>query len=224
MRSSDDGLTTRTGPDVAVLCDFDGTIVPCETIGEIYRRFAAPSCWEFVQRWIRGEISTQEELQACFGTIKATRGEMESILTTIPIDPAFPPFLGFCQEQGYRFAIVSDGLGWCIDYILRQYGIDDVTVYANEIHFEPHGFRLSFPWYHPESPMRGVSKSAIVRRYQVEGCRVVFIGDGLSDTDAVKVADVVYAREKLLEYCRQRGIQAVGFSDLSELLAKWAIP
>jgi 2-hydroxy-3-keto-5-methylthiopentenyl-1-phosphate phosphatase len=224
VRSSDDGLTTRTGPDVAVLCDFDGTIVPCDTIGEIYRQFAAPSCWEFVQRWIRGEISTQEELQACFGTFKATRGEMESLLTTIPIDPAFPQFLGFCQEQGYRFAIVSDGLGWCIDYILTQYGIDDVTVYANAIHFEPDGFRFSFPWYHRESPMRGVSKSAIVRRYQMEGCTVVFIGDGLSDTDAVKVADVVYAREKLLEYCRQRGIQVVEFFDFSELLAKWVIP
>jgi 2,3-diketo-5-methylthio-1-phosphopentane phosphatase len=223
VKASEEKPRLRAGPDVAVLCDFDSTIVPCETVGEIYRHFAAPSCWEFVQRWIRGEISTPQELQACFRTIKATRAEMESLLTTIRIDPAFPHFLGLCQERGYHFAIVSDGLSWCVDHILRQHGICGITVYSDEIHFEPDGFRFSFPWYHPESPTRGVSKSAIVQRYQVQGNSVVFIGDGLSDTDAVQVADVVYAREQLLEYCRKRGIQAVGFSDFADLLARWEV-
>jgi 2,3-diketo-5-methylthio-1-phosphopentane phosphatase len=174
-----------------------------------------------MQKWMRGEISTQQELQACFGTIKATRTEMESLLTTIPMDPAFPDFLSLCQERGYRFAIVSDGLSWCVDHVLAQHGICGITVYSNEIHFEPDGFRFSFPWYHAESPLRGVSKSALVRRYQAQGNSVVFIGDGLSDTDAVEVADVVCARAKLLQYCSKRGIQAVGFSDLSDLLARW---
>jgi 2-hydroxy-3-keto-5-methylthiopentenyl-1-phosphate phosphatase len=221
LKASEERPSLRPGWDVAVLCDFDGTIVLSDTIGQIYHHFADPSCSEFVQRWIRGEISTQQELRACFGTIKASRAEMESLLTTIPMDPAFPEFLGFCQKQGYRFAIVSEGLGWCVDYVLRRHGICGITVYSNEIHFEPDGFRFSFPWYHPESPLRGVSKSALVRRYQAQGDRVVFIGDGLSDTDAVEVADVVYARAKLLEYCSKRGIQAVGFSDFADLLGRW---
>jgi 2-hydroxy-3-keto-5-methylthiopentenyl-1-phosphate phosphatase len=221
VKASEEKPTLRSGSDVSVLCDFDGTIVPCDTVGEIYRRFADPSCSEFVERWIRGEISTQQELQACFGTIKATRAEMESLLTRIPVDPAFPEFLGLCQKQGYRFAIASDGLSWCVDYVLRRHGICGITIYSNEIHFEPDGFSFSFPWYHAESPLRGVSKSALVRQHQAQGNSVVFIGDGSSDTDAVQVADLVYARDRLLEYCGKRGLQAVGFSDFADLLAKW---
>jgi 2-hydroxy-3-keto-5-methylthiopentenyl-1-phosphate phosphatase len=224
VRADNDASTERTAPDVAVLCDFDGTIVPCDTVEMIYGRFAAPPCDELNQRWIRGEISTQEELQGCFATIKASRDDMEAALVSIGIDPAFPAFLDFCRQRRYRFAIVSDGLDWIIDFILDRHGIDGLSVYCNEVRFQPDGFRFSFPLYDPGSPLRGVSKPSIVRRYQLAGFKVVFIGDGLSDTDAVEVADVVYARATLLDYCRKQGIDAIGFSDFSDLLAKWRMP
>jgi 2-hydroxy-3-keto-5-methylthiopentenyl-1-phosphate phosphatase len=50
---------------------------------------------------------------------------------------------------------------------------------------------------------------------------VVFIGDGLSDLEAVHVADQVYARDELLEYCREEGIPATGFTDMEDLIQKW---
>nr|MBC7243815.1 MtnX-like HAD-IB family phosphatase [Chloroflexota bacterium] len=203
---------------VAVLCDFDGTATPCIVIDMLYRRFAAPSCLQMVKLWEQGKISTPEEMRACFATITAGRAEMEHLLDSVPLDPAFPDLVSFCQQQGYPFAIVSDGLTWYIRYILERHGIHHVQVYANEIHFGPDGLHLSFPWYSAESPLRGTSKLAFVRRYKAEGFQVVFIGDGLSDIEVVGAADVLFARASLLDYCREQRIPAMPFSNLSEVL------
>lgn len=211
-------------PDVAVLCDFDGTATPHIAIDMLYREFGSPACLEITQRWERCEISTPEEIQSCFATITASRTEMETFLASLSLDPGLPDLVSLCRQQGYRFAIVSDGLTWYINYILNRHDIHDVTIYANEIHFGPDGFRFSFPWYRPETPLRGTSKPTIVRRYQAEGAKVVFIGDGLTDVQAAEAADVVYARAGLWTYCREHHIPAIEFSDLADLLTKWTIP
>jgi 2-hydroxy-3-keto-5-methylthiopentenyl-1-phosphate phosphatase len=215
------GDWTKDAADTwAVLCDFDGTVVACETVTLLYRRFAAPSCTELVEQWMRGEIGTQEELQGCFATMKASRGEMEAVLDSVSIDPGFPSFVESCRQRGHAFALVSDGLTWIIDHILARHGIQDVTIYANSIHFEPQGIRLSFPWHDPQYPKRGVPKPIIVRRYQAQGWRVAYIGDGLTDLEVLGVADVVYARDRLLDHAREQGMEVVGFSGFSELLGK----
>jgi 2-hydroxy-3-keto-5-methylthiopentenyl-1-phosphate phosphatase len=206
---------------VAVLCDFDGTVVPCQTIDGIYRRFAGPACQGYVERWRRGEISSQQELQGCFSTITASRAEMESFLDTIPIVSGFASFLCFCQQRDYHFAIVSEGLRWSIEHIFARHNIGPLKVFANELRFEPHGLELSFPWHDPVCPMRGVSKATVIRRYQEQGCRVVFIGDGVTDEDAAMVADIVFARDALLSFCRRLGIEAIPFDGFEDVRAAW---
>jgi len=206
---------------VAVLSDFDGTVVPCQTIAEIYRGFAGPACLDYVDRWRRGEISSQQELQGCFSTITASRAEMESLLDAISIVPGFAAFLQFCRQRDYHFAVVSEGLRWSIEHILARHDVGPLRVFANEIRFEPQGLQLSFPWHDPDYPMCGVSKATIVRRYQEHGCLVVFIGDGVTDEAAALVADVVFARDALLSYCRRLGIEAIPFDDFDDVYTSW---
>lgn len=206
---------------ITVLCDFDGTITFCEVIGEIYSKFASGNCDQLVKLWMRGKISTPEEIQGCFATIHASRQELEAQLDTIGIDASFPAFLNFCQNQGYQFAILSDGLQWYIEYVLNKHGISGLNIYANQIKFTASGFEISFPWYDPEMPKRGTSKPSIIKRYQNSGVFVVFIGDGLSDLEAVQFADRVYAKGRLLEHCRQNELPVTGFSDFADLLMKW---
>lgn len=206
---------------IAVLSDFDGTLTPSNGLDILYKRFGAPSCKQVVERWDRGEISTMEELTTCFSTMAAHREEMEIPLMQITLDPAVPQLLKFCSDRDYEFAIVSDGLRWYIDLILKKNGIKGVEVYANEIDFTIDGFRFSFPWYDPVSALRGTSKLNIVRSYQEKGYKVVFIGDGLSDIEVLQTADVIYARDDLIKHARAKGIQAIEFSRISDLLLRW---
>ena len=203
---------------IAVLSDFDGTITTNNVLNSLYEKFAAPSYRETLERWNRGEISTMEEIETVFATVSASRAEMESFMDTVELDPGFPSLLIYCIETGIKFAIVSDGLIWYIEYIMRHHGIQEVAVYACEIHFERGGYRFSYPWFDPSTPMRSVSKSTIVRDYQSKGYKVVFVGDGVSDFEAAQVADIVYARDVLLAYTKGKGIQAKEFSNMGDII------
>jgi 2,3-diketo-5-methylthio-1-phosphopentane phosphatase len=204
----------------AFLCDFDGTVCPTQMMDFLYQRFAA-SGMEFAEQWGRGEISTQEEIELTFATVSASREEMEAALDTIQIDHHFPEFLEFCRKHDYPFAIVSDGLEWYIDYILAKHDIRGIEIYANQIYFEDEGFRFDFPWYDDETPMRGVCKPMIVRRFQERGRVVVYAGDGMSDYEVIGVADHIFARRRLASYAREQGVDFTEFNNCRDLLEKW---
>ncbi|MFC2053545.1 MtnX-like HAD-IB family phosphatase [Chloroflexota bacterium] len=203
---------------IAVLSDFDGTITTCNVLNSLYDKFATPSYRVTLERWNRGEISTMEEIETVFATVSASRAEMESFLDTVELDPGFPALLSYCRAMGIEFVVVSDGLRWYIDYIMRHHEIAEVAVYACDIHFERGNYRFSYPWFDSSTPMRSVSKSTIVCDYQSRGHKVVFIGDGVSDFEAVQVADIVYARDVLLEYTNGHDIQAQEFSNMGDLI------
>ena len=46
---------------------------------------------------------------------------------------------------------------------------------------------------------------------------VIFIGDGLSDRFAVEQAEVVFARDKLLAYCRDHSVPCQPFSTFADI-------
>jgi len=210
-------------PNLAVLCDFDGTISQSDVLGVLYDEFAGPECQELVKKWFQGEISTPAEMQGCFASMCATKAELESALDPVQLDPTFPDFVGFCRERGFALAVLSDGLYWYISYILQRYGISDLKIYANEIEFTPQGMLIRSPWYRPTTPLRGTSKPAIVQQYQSEGYSVVFIGDGPSDVEAVEVADIVFAKSRLVEYCQAKGVPFTPFNNFSDLMQHWQI-
>jgi len=70
--------------------------------------------------------------------------------------------------------------------------------------------------------MRGTAKAAIIENYQKAGYFTIFIGDGKSDTDAVRAADKIYAKGHLLDYCLEHQIPAEGFENFKDLLKLWA--
>lgn len=209
--------------NVAVLCDFDGTICTTNTMDYLYRNFAGAGM-KYAERWERGEISTVEEIRATFATVDSSREEMERALDELEIDEGFPRFLEFCRQRGYHLAVVSDGLEWYITYILDRHGIHGLPIYANQIRFENGDFQFAFPWFHEQSPMRGVSKPRIVHSYHAQGKRIAYIGDGHSDMDVIHETELVYARGWLADYCAEHDIPAVLFDTFDYLLGKWREP
>ena len=203
---------------IAILSDFDGTITPTQVLNTIYEKFAAPSYKETLARWDKGEISTMEEVETVFKTITSSKQDIEEYLDTVALDPGFQALRRYCMENDHHFAILSDGFCWYIDYILNRYGVNGTKVYASDIQFEENGFRFSYPWYDDSTPMRSTSKPTVVRDYQRRGYEVLFIGDGLSDQEVLGVADVVYAKDVLLEFALETGEQVKSFESLVELV------
>lgn len=201
----------------AVLCDFDGTI-SAENVGDqIYRRFAGCGL-AYAEQWERGEISSEQELRSSFATIRASRAEMEQfLLDSIDIDQGVRHLVSFCRGAGIRFAVVSDGLGWYIRLLLQAVGLEGVDVYSAEIEFLEDGFEFRFPWYGQDTPLGSVSKPKIIQEHQRAGSTVAYIGNGMNDRHAVGVADLVFAKDDLLEFCRDQSLHVIPFESLTQV-------
>ncbi len=216
------GKKLMGAPKVFVLSDFDGTITTCNTMDILYETHA--SCGlKYVREWEAGNLSTMEEEKISFEHIKATPAEMErTIDENMVIDPAIGDLVAYCYAHDYGFAIVSEGQTWYIHYMLGKLGLNVDKVYGSELTFNADGsFSMAYPYHDPRYPMRGTAKASIIENYKKEGYFTIFLGDGKSDTDAVKAADKVYAKDHLLEYCLKHDIAVTGFDDLKGLLELW---
>ncbi len=203
-------------PRVTVLCDFDGTISPADLADFIFARFAACGLFYSIQ-WAKGLIDTREEILRSFATISAGPDEIAAALAKVDVDPTFQELVDFARQTGFELAIVSDGLDWAIDVVLKSHGIQGLPIYSNHVTFKSGRIACEFPWYDPSTPMSGVCKPLVVRRYRQGGGRLVYIGDGRSDREAVREVDLVFAKDALAQYCREQGIAALEFSNFREI-------
>jgi 2-hydroxy-3-keto-5-methylthiopentenyl-1-phosphate phosphatase len=207
-------------PALAVLCDFDGTATSVDVINEIYYIFGDCHCHDLNHMWDNLQITSIQEYLGCFRGIHVPQERIEKTLFDgVGIDPGFRLLKSFCQQRGYPFALISDGLGWYIHYILHRHGIHDLDVFCNEISFTPSGYKFRFPYYDPSTPKRGVCKPNIVQGYRQLAKQVIYIGDGLTDVEGAQAADMVFAKARLYQYFRENNLPVTGFDRIGEIVA-----
>ncbi len=208
---------------VIVLSDFDGTITTSNTMDYLYETYATCGL-KYVNEWEAGKLSTMEEEELSFSCIHAGREELEeAVLANVVMDPETGALIDYCRAQEFGFVVLSEGQTWYIHHLLAEHKLKVDRVYGSEVTFHPDGtVTMAYPHFDPRFPMRGTAKAAIIENYQKAGYFTIFIGDGKSDTDAVRAADKVYAKGHLLEYCLAHQIQVQGFEDFKGLLQLWA--
>ena len=209
----------------AWLVDFDGTISPDDIGAALMRRFAVlreGEARETLERWKAGVLSHRELTEAECRRVVATREEALTFARTHPLDPEFAPFARAALSRGDAVMVVSEGFDFYVADLLARAGLAGIPWAANRARFEGSSLIPEFPHADPACATCGNCKGQHVRRHQARGYRVVVVGDGLSDRCAAKAADVVFARDQLLEWCRNEGLAArpfPGFAALTEALA-----
>lgn len=212
-----------------VFCDFDGTITQRDVTDEILSELAHPSWREVEQEWVRGQIGSRECLERQMALVETTAEQFHALLDAIPIDPHFFSFYSFTQTQRIPFYVVSDGFDYVIRWILKRSGVNGPL--SNGTHLFSGALRLEGRRLIPSFPLSagpcehgcGTCKPAIIRRLSAGRHPIVFIGDGLSDRFALEASDIVFAKSRLLTYCREAGIACQSyqtFAEVEEGLAK----
>lgn len=208
---------------VDVYCDFDGTVTMGDTIDVLLERLANP-CWKAIEaRWVSGEIGSRECMALQVPLIAGGWAAVREVLDDVKVDPTFARFASWCRKNGVALRIVSDGMDRVIHYILKREGIQVDGVFANHLVEDADGtLRLVFP-YAPSmaSCGAGVCKCRILE----QGPRSLkaVIGDGRSDFCWSLDADLLFAKSKLLDYCRQQGKPCIPYGDfdaISRVLAQ----
>lgn len=203
---------------IAVLSDFDGVISRRNVLEALYQEYSKVDWEHYVDLWSREELSAVEEIPACLGEVTAPRVELEKFVSGLEIDPGFEDLYQFCDSRGHFLAVTSDGLQWYIELLLKKMGVEGIPVFANQIHFQQQGLTFSFPWYDPGTPLNGTSKAVIVKKIQDLGYSVLYIGDGLSDKGAAKMADIVFAKDYLYELMLEDGRKPIEFRNFQQII------
>jgi 2-hydroxy-3-keto-5-methylthiopentenyl-1-phosphate phosphatase len=236
QRSTD----TRLRAGDLLISDFDGTITVIDTGLAFFEALDLAGAWEVEWEWRRGEINSMECLQRQWALVNLSAAELFAFVDGLELDPDFPALVRLCHERRAGFIVVSDGLDFYLDRLLRRAGFepcdgdrvveltaalsegqapDCLPRFVNHAVVTDHRITVEFPCRVAECSACGNCKAAHLFRLRPHFRRVFYLGDGHSDMCAARFADVIFAKEHLLEFCREQGIAHLPFETLGEVVA-----
>ena len=202
----------------AVFFDFDNTITQFDVIDDVLERFSVDRKWVALENaWKAGRIGSKECLKGQLQSVRLVKKNLRRYLLTVPIDPYFGKLVALLKENGIQPTIVSDSFSFFIKEILKNHGIKGVRVYCNELSFSGNRLLPSFPYQSRDCPRCAHCKKQHLLNDRWKSKVTVYIGDGLSDVCPSRQADLVFAKEALLGYCRKNKIPCVAFKNLRDV-------
>lgn len=206
----------RDDRPTAIFVDYDGTITDVDTFDVLVRSVAGDDIWQrFEDELASGTITLRDVLAREAAMIRMPAVEALAFLARhATVDPSFAGFVHTARAHGAHVCVVSSGLRQIIAPALARAGVD-VTVYANEVAFDPGGWKMTFL----DDSDNGHDKAARVRAARAEGVRTVYVGDGLSDYEAALEADLRFAKKgrALERFARERGIACTSFASFDQV-------
>lgn len=205
-----------------IICDFDGTAAQNDVGNLLFQTFGDGRGIEAVNLWKAGKISSRECLLRECESTRVSRSDLERFVDAQKLDPHFIDLVRYCQSQKIDLEIVSDGLDFYIERILKNHHLDlQLQVRANQLIFVGEDqIRPAFPYFEFGCGRCGNCKGYHVRQAQADGSSVIYIGDGLSDRCGAQAADVVFAKRDrdLLNFCRENNIEHFEFQNFADVL------
>ncbi|MEA3557809.1 MAG: MtnX-like HAD-IB family phosphatase [Candidatus Thermoplasmatota archaeon] len=204
---------------IGVMVDFDGTISATDASYAILDRFADGDWLSIEKRAYDHEISILDALKLQTGMIRCSPEEAEKyLIETIELRPGFREFAGFCEQSGIPLEICSDGFGWSIEVLLRHWDLDRIPWTSNHTVPDSEGWKIEFRHRRENCPINANCKCSHLWKMRERVDKVIFIGDGTTDECVSREADIVFARDKLLELCKQNGIDCIPWTRWEEVL------
>ncbi|MBN1152324.1 MAG: MtnX-like HAD-IB family phosphatase [Dehalococcoidia bacterium] len=202
-----------------IQCDFDGTITDEDASFYLLDAYAEGDWRSILEQYKEGRITVGEFNTRAFAMIKQDEATLLSKLDeNVRIRPGFRELLDYASYRGFRFVIVSNGLLFYIEAILRALGISGIEVHAATNRFQADGVHVQY--VAPDGTvLQDGFKEAYIKLFLSEGYRVVYVGNGTSDSYASRHAHTVFATGDLLSYYQRHGLPCIPFDDLTEVAA-----
>ncbi|MCW8407733.1 MtnX-like HAD-IB family phosphatase [Legionella sp. PATHC035] len=202
-----------------IFIDFDGTITKTDTTDSLLEIFAQGDFNQIEQDWLSGRISSKDCMQAQYAMIRGMDAEIRYELEHIEIDAGFIEFCTLMQNKA-KLIIVSDGIDYPIQYLLKKHGLLSIPYYSNHLSFLKEGVAISFPFEVKQCKSRcGLCKCHIFHEQQFnDSGKSILIGNGKSDVCLSHQVDFVFAKEYLLTYCQQHQIKHLEFNSFLDLV------
>jgi len=207
-----------------VQCDFDGTITENDVSSIMLDAFADGDWRRLFREYQDGKISVGRFNTDAFAVVKADKQNLLEVTKgKVKIRPGFHNLVACCRSKGFRLVIVSNGLDFYIEEILREIGVGDLEVFAAKTCFHPEGVKVQY--IGPDgSHLDADFKEAYVNSFLNEGYRIVYVGNGASDISPARQCHYIFATGDLLAHCKQTNLGCTSFNDFDQvvsILERW---
>jgi 2-hydroxy-3-keto-5-methylthiopentenyl-1-phosphate phosphatase len=200
-----------------IQCDFDGTVTIGDVSFQILDEFTGNGWRELFQEYMQGKITVNHFNATAFSRVKADKDTLERFVRQkAVIRPGLPELLKACRELDFRFVIVSNGMMFYIDTILKMLGLNGLEFVAARSNFKPEGVEA---WYEgPDGkPIEDGFKEAYTRDFLKQGYRIIYIGNGTSDFAPAGLCSHIFSMDNLTASCKEAGVSHTPFSDFREV-------
>ena len=207
----------RLSPKPVLFFDFDNTLTSGDVLDQVIEEFSPNEAWrDWEQAWMDGRLSARECLRRQVENLRVSRSALLEYLLQVRIDPAFAAITDWARLGRVDVNIVSDSFVPLIGHILANNGIEGVQVWANGLEFCDGRLLPSFPFADPVCMRSANAKARHFRHYADH--LIVFAGDGHSDLDAARAADVAFAKSTLARELEAISVAFHPFEDLEPVL------
>ncbi|MBD7965663.1 2-hydroxy-3-keto-5-methylthiopentenyl-1-phosphate phosphatase [Fictibacillus norfolkensis] len=206
-----------------IFCDFDGTVTEKDNIVAIMEEFS-PEGWQPIVNEILNEtISIREGVGKMFSRISSDKKEeiIEFVLTRSKIREGFQEFIQFTQSERIPLYIVSGGIDFFVHPVLEN-KLEAANVFCNASDFTGDTIKITWPNACDNQCDNdcGCCKPSVIRRLEekYQGAEKIVIGDSITDLQASKMADVVFARDYLIKKCEENQIPYTPFETFHDII------
>ena len=201
-----------------IQCDFDGTITTNNISLLLREKFAIGNWRKTDVDYLHGRLTVERSNQLQFILIKEQEDKLQEFVRQhIKVRPGFAKFVSYCRKNGIPIVIVSSGLDFYIEAVLNKIGASDLELHCARTSFTKDGIAVSYI-----GPDGGTVREGFKKKYLVwlrkRGGRVAYIGDGLSDLEAARAADCVFATGHLHSLLNTSSVRHHTFSDFHDIL------
>lgn len=206
--------------------DFDGTItkndVWINTIGSFIKdkKKFAEICEDFYSQ----RIGTREINKRQLDLVEDfSIDDFNKLIDAEEIDDYFKEFVNYCGENEFEIKIVSGGLDYYINRILKRENID-LRFYSSAMVWNEVENKLSCEFIYTDEYCRSCETCKrnilINNTNDLDNEISVYIGDGVSDYCVSGFADIVFAKGKLASYCWKNNITYFDYKNFSDVKNK----
>jgi 2-hydroxy-3-keto-5-methylthiopentenyl-1-phosphate phosphatase len=136
----------------------------------------------------------------------------------VKVRTGFHELVSYCLKKGLRLVIVSNGLDFYIEAVLKDIGLENIEVHAAQASFYPEGMKVQYVGPDGKRVEDGV-KEAYTKSFLKQGYRVIYVGNGDSDVAPAKYAHHVFATGELLAYCTENNINYKPFETFIDVVS-----
>jgi len=201
-----------------VFFDFDNTISTCDVFDDMVMRFSKDKRWMGLEkRWKEGKIGSMECLAGQLEGIRITKNDLDMHLSSIRLDPYFKKLVHFLDSKKVKKIILSDNFDYILKRILNHNSLRKLKIYSNRLQFAKDRLIPRFPFRSKHCQVCAHCKTKNLLANIDKDSIIIYVGDGNSDICPAEYADIIFAKEDLLKYCKDKKINCFKYNSLKEV-------